>query len=118
MQRGQDVFIDIHGIETEGVVTDHPVWGSLTFHRVSPGDPISGFDNNGQTAVCDEHAARDRSRLRILTTSLPEASGQGLSYGDTSPGNQGGAYRFDSDVDVEKTLRETYTLVRLASESF
>ena len=101
-QRGQDVFIDMFGIETTGVITDHPVWGSLTFRRVSPGDPISGFDFNGQPqfAMNNLPGTIEAENFDFFP---PEAGGQNRTFSDTSSGNQGGAYRFDSDVDIQTT---------------
>ena len=100
MQRGQNVYIDRFGVETTGVVTDHPVWGSLTFHRVSPGDPISGFDFNGLPLF-----AMNMLPGTIEAENFDHFTGDGQdrSYSDSTPGNQGGAYRFDSDVDVLET---------------
>ena len=100
MQRGQDVFINKFGIETTGVVTDHPVWGSLTFHRVSPGDPISGFDFNGlpQYAMNMLPGTVEAENFDFFA-----GDGQGRTYSDTTPGNSGSTYRFDSDVDVQAT---------------
>ena len=99
MQRGQAIYTSLLGVETTGVITDHPVWGSLTFHRVSPGDPISGFDDNGipQFAIPMLPGTIEAENFDYFSA---EASGQGRAYNDLTPGNQGGVYRFDSDVDV------------------
>ena len=109
LQRGQDFYHQQIGIvEAEGVITDHPTYGSLAFHRVSPGDPISGFDANGVPQF-----AMNMLPLTIEAENFDyfshEADGQGRTYGDSTPGNQGGLYRFDSDVDVEQSAQgETY----------
>ena len=102
MQRGHDVYTDKFGVETTGVITDHPVWGSLTFHRVSPGDPISGFDFNGQPkfAMHNLPGIIEAENFDYFPT---EAGGQGRTYSDATSGNAGGAYRFDSDVDIQET---------------
>ena len=102
MQRGQDVYIDKFGVETTGVITDHPVWGSLTFHRVSPGDPISGFNVNGQPqfAMNNLPGTIEAENFDYFPA---EAGGQGRTYSDTGSGNLGNVYRFDSDVDILKT---------------
>ena len=100
MQRGQDVFTSMFGVETTGVVTDHPTYGSLTFHRVSPGDPISGFNNAGlpEFAMNEVPGCIEAENFDYFPT---EAGGQGLTYNDTTAGNQGGSYRFDADVDIQ-----------------
>ena len=100
MQRGQDVFLTLFGgIETTGVITDHPVWGSLTFRRVSPGDPVSGFNDNGQPQFAMNMLP---GAIEAENFDYFSADGQGRSYNDTTSGNAGGAYRFDSDVDVQE----------------
>ena len=100
LQRGHDLYTEIVGVETEGVVTDHPVFGSLAFRRVSPGDPISGFDDDGlpQFAMTMLPGTIEAENFDYFP-----ANGQGRTYSDTSSGNRGGAYRFDSDVDIQAT---------------
>lgn len=101
LQRGHLLFVDEVGVEKEGVVTDHPVWGSLAFRRVSPGDPISGFDSDGLPEFA-MHMLPGTIEAENFDYFPAEADGQGRSYSDTTSGNQGGAYRFDSDVDVQE----------------
>ena len=100
MQRGQDVYTDKFGVETTGVITDHPVWGSLTFHRVSPGDPISGFGSNGLPKFAMHMLP---GTIEAENFDYFAGDGQGRTYSDSTPNNLGGAYRFDSDVDVQQT---------------
>ena len=100
MQRGQDVYTDKFGVETTGVITDHPVWGSLTFHRVSPGDPISGFDFNGLPKFAMNMLPET---IEAENFDFFAADGQGRTYSDSTSGNSGNAYRFDSDVDIQET---------------
>jgi len=101
LQRGHDLFVQEIGVETEGVVTDHPVYGSLAFRRVSPGDPVSGFDDDGLPlfAMNMLPGTVEAENFDYFPT---EAGGQGRTYSDTTPGNQGGEYRLDSDVDIEQ----------------
>jgi len=106
LQRGHDIFVEEVGVETEGVVTDHPVFGSLAFRRVSPGDPVSGFDSDGlpQFAMHELPATIEAENFDFFT-----GEGRGRTFSDTSFGNQGGAYRFDSDVDVQESAEgDTY----------
>ncbi len=101
LQRGQDFRNQQVGVvETEGVVTDHPVYGSLTFRRVSPGDPISGFDSNGLPLF-----AVNELPMRIEAENFDyfPADGQGRTYSDNSFGNQGLRYRFDAEVDIRES---------------
>ena len=101
MQRGHDVYTDKFGVETTGVITDHPVWGSLTFHRVSPGDPISGFDFSGLPKFAMNNLP-GKIEAENFDYFPAEADGQERTYRDSTPGNLGGAYRFDSDVDIQE----------------
>ena len=102
LQRGHDLYVANLGVETEGVITDHPVYGSLAFRRVSPGDPISGFDFNGLPLFA-MNMLPGTIEAENFDYFPSEAGGQGRTYSDSTPGNQGGAYRFDSDVDVQET---------------
>ena len=106
LQRGHALYDATLGVETEGVVTDHPVWGGLAFRRVSPGDPISGFDGNGLPLF-----AMNEVPMTIEAENFDHfaGDGEGRSFSDTTPGNTGFTYRFDSDVDVEQTAQgDTY----------
>ena len=103
LQRGHDYRVDRLGIvEAEGVVTDHPVFGSLAFSRVSPGDPVSGFNDNGQPQFA-MNMLPGKIEAENFDYFPTEAGGQGRTYSDATSGNAGGAYRFDSDVDVQET---------------
>ena len=97
LQRGHDLFTDLVGVETEGVVTDHPVWGSLAFRRVSPGDPISGFDSDGlpQYAMNELPMTIEAENFDFF----PIVAAQRASFDNTFL-NQGFTYRFDSNSDV------------------
>lgn len=105
LQRGHDLFVQQVGVEREGVVTDHPVWGSLAFRRVSPGDPISGFDSNGLPVF-----AMNELPMTIEAENFDyfAGNGQGRTYSDSTSGNRGDAYRFDTDVDVQINAGFTY----------
>ena len=106
LTRAHDHFSATVG--TEGITTTiaFPMYGSLFFRRVSPGDPISGFDSNGlpQYAMNMLPGTVEAENFDYFT-----GDGQGRTYGDTTPGNQGEVYRFDSDVDIQETTEgDTY----------
>ncbi len=100
LQRGHDIFSQQIGIEVEGVVTDHPVFGSMAFRRVSPGDPISGFESNGLPKF-----AMNELPMTIEAENFDHftGDGEGRTYSDTTFGNTGFTYRFDSNVDVRQS---------------
>ena len=115
MQRGQDVYTDLFGVETTGVITDHPVWGSLTFHRVSPGDPISGFNITG----LPEYAMNELpAKIEAENFDYFPIDGEGLTYSDTTPGNLGNAYRLDTDVDIQAIDGGSMNCVRAGGGEF
>ena len=105
LERGHEKFVELIGVETEGVVTDHPVFGGLAFRRVSPGDPVSGFDGNGLPQFAMNMLP---GTIEAENFDYFPADGQGRTYSDSSAGNRGGAYRFDSDVDVQATAAGDY----------
>ena len=117
MQRGHDVYTNKFGVETTGVITDHPVWGSLTFHRVSPGDPISGFDFSGQPKFA-MNMLPGTIEAENFDYFPSEAGGQGLTYSDTTAGNSGGSYRFDSDVDVQESADGSHQITATSNGEF
>ena len=113
VQRGHDLYEQMFGVETTGVVTDHPVYGSLAFRRVSPGDPVSGFDSNGVPQFA----------MNMLPGTIEAENfdhfagdGQGRTYSDSTSGNRGLQYRFDSDVDVQLHEGAFYIGVTRAGE--
>ena len=101
LTRAHDHFSSMVGNEGITTTISYPMYGSLFFRRVSPGDPVSGFDSNGlpQFAM---HMMPGTIEAENFDHFPAEAGGQGRTYRDTTPGNEGGAYRFDSDVDVEE----------------
>ena len=99
LQRGHDLFVDNVGVETTGVVTDHPVYGSMAFRRVSPGDPIQGLNNDGSAQF-----AMNVLPMTIEAENFDHfvTNGDGRSYNDTTNGNSGNQYRRDENVDIER----------------
>ncbi|RED94648.1 carbohydrate-binding protein [Marinoscillum furvescens] len=107
LQRGHDYLTAQIGVEGEGTVTDHPGYGGLKFRRVSPGDPISGFDANGLPIYA----------MNVLPMTIEAenfdyfaTSGEDRVYNDTGAGNNGGAYRTDENVDVEVASEGGYNI--------
>ena len=100
LQRGQEYLVSQIGVEGVTNTIAYPLFGSLFYRRVSPGDPISGFNDNGlpQYAMNMLPGTIEAENFDYFT-----GDGQGRTYSDSTPGNQGGAYRFDSDVDVQET---------------
>ncbi len=98
LQRGFELLTAQIGVEGEGTVTDHPGYGGLKFRRVSPGDPISGFDSNGLPSY----------EMNVIPATIEAENydyfannGQGHTYNDTTNGNLAGAYRTDESVDIK-----------------
>ena len=102
LQRGQEYLVSQVGVEGVTNTIALPVYGSLFYRRVSPGDPISGFNDNGlpQYAMNMLPGTIEAENFDYFT-----GDGQGRTYSDTTPENQGGAYRLDSDVDVQDIRR-------------
>ena len=101
IQRGHDYQFSRIGVEGITNTLAFPVYGSLFYRRVSPGDPISGFDDDGVPQFA----------MHMLPGSIEAENfdyfpinGQGRTYSDTTSGNQGGDYRFDSNVDIQKNV--------------
>ena len=97
LQRGHDYLVSQIGVEGITDTIQVPLYGSLFYRRVSPGDPISGFDSDGLPEF-----AMNELPMTIEAENFDyfPGDGQGRSYSDNFAGNQGGAYRSDSDVDV------------------
>jgi len=97
-ERGNDFRVSEDGI-VESITTtiQFPIYGSLFYRRVSPGDPISGFDDNGlpMYGMNMLPATVEAENFDYFT-----GDGEGRTYSDTSFANQGFAYRFDTDVDI------------------
>jgi len=97
LERGFDFLTDEIGIE-QLTTTDHPGLGGLKYRRVSPGDPITGFDGDGlpNYAMNEIPTTIEAENFDHFTL-----SGEDRTYNDTSSGNDGGAYRTDENVDIE-----------------
>lgn len=98
LQRGLEHLTEEIGVEGEGVVTDHPGYGGLKFRRVSPGDPISGFDDNGLPVY-----AMNELPMTIEAENFDyfATNGEDKTYSDVNSGNNLGEYRTDENVDIE-----------------
>lgn len=113
--RARNISIDEHGYEKTGWSHDHLGWGGLTSRRVSPGDPISGFDDDGLP---------DYSMNVIPITIEAEhfdyfvTEGEGHTYHDISESNTGGAYRTDENVDIESSSDGGYNITSMADGEY
>ncbi|WP_372752099.1 carbohydrate-binding protein [Mariniflexile sp.] len=112
LQRGFDYLTTQSGVEGEGTVTDHPGYGGLKFRRVSPGDPISGFDGNGLPQY----------KMNALPMTVEAEnydyfvlSGEGRVYSDNATGNSGNQYRTDENVDIEVCSEGGYNITDIES---
>jgi hypothetical protein len=106
LERGFALLTEKMGVEDDAHPVDHPGWGGLKFRRVSPGDPILGFDTAGLP----------RYAMHVLPCTIEAEhydyfviNGEGRTYHDTSVGNGGGAYRSD-DVDMVAIAEGNYAL--------
>ena len=95
---GYDIYTSRVGpIETVSAHNEVHGWGGLKFRRVSPGDPISGFDSQGLPIF---------SMPTIPATVEAEhydyfqINGNERVYYDTGAGNRLNFYRTDEDVDI------------------
>ncbi|WP_082050815.1 carbohydrate-binding protein [Neotamlana sedimentorum] len=110
LQRGFDYLTTQIGVEGEGTVTDHPGFGGLKFRRVSPGDPISGFDGNG----LPEYKIHDLSALiEAENFDYFVLDGQNRTYSDNSSANEGGEYRTDEGVDLKVCSEGGYNITNI-----
>ncbi|XMO85392.1 T9SS type A sorting domain-containing protein [Algibacter sp. AS12] len=96
LERGFDFLTNEVGVE-QLTTTDYPGLGGLKYRRVSPGDPISGFDSNGLPLY----------KMNVLPMTIEAENfdyfvldGEGRTYSDSATGNSGGAYRSDEGVDL------------------
>ncbi|PQV49012.1 putative secreted protein (Por secretion system target) [Jejuia pallidilutea] len=96
--KGLEIYQDVIGFEGEHRPSEFHGWGGLKFHRVSPGDPISGFDGNGLPT----YSINDLSvPVEAENYDYFVLDGQGRTYNDTSVSNDGGEYRVDEGVDLK-----------------
>ncbi|MDO7171623.1 carbohydrate-binding protein [Mariniflexile sp. AS56] len=107
LQRGFDYLTAQSGVEGEGTVTDHPGYGGLKFRRVSPGDPISGFDGNGLPMYKMNELPMV---IEAENYDFFVLNGEGRVYSDNATGNSGNAYRLDENVDIEVSSEGGYNL--------
>ncbi|MDP0492200.1 MAG: LamG-like jellyroll fold domain-containing protein [Verrucomicrobiota bacterium JB023] len=96
LQRGYDLLTATIGVEPEGTVWDHPSRGGLTFHRVSPGDPIAGITADGPDFA-----------MNLLPMTIEAENydyfpidGEGRTYHDVTTNNSGASYRPYDGVDL------------------
>lgn len=97
LERGFEFLTNEVGVE-QLTTTDYPGLGGLKYRRVSPGDPINGFDGNGLPQY----------KMHVLPTTIEAENydyfvlnGEGRTYSDSQAGNSGGEYRTGQDVDVK-----------------
>ncbi len=109
LERGFDFLTDEIGIE-QLTTTDYPGLGGLKYRRVSPGDPINGFDLNGLP---------DYSMNTLPVTIEAEnfdffvLEGQGKTYHDLTTTNSGSEYRIDENVDVKTCSEGGYNVTSI-----
>ncbi|MCB4807952.1 carbohydrate-binding protein [Tamlana sp. 62-3] len=115
LERGYDYMTAQIGVEGEGTVTDHPGFGGLKFRRVSPGDPISGFNSNGLPV----YKMNDLSvPIEAENFDYFVLDGQNRTYSDNSSANEGGAYRTDESVDVKVASEGGYCVTNIEAGEY
>ncbi|ANW95413.1 hypothetical protein AXE80_03570 [Wenyingzhuangia fucanilytica] len=112
LQRGFDYLTKQIGVEAEGTVTDHPGFGGLKFRRVSPGDPISGFDSNGLPVYKVNNLPMT---IEAENYDYFVIEGEGRTYSDSDSENSGGAYRTNEGVDVKVCSEGGYNITNIAN---
>lgn len=102
-QRGQQYRTSQVGF-VEGITNtiQWPMYGSLFYRRVSPGDPISGFDSNGVPQFSMHMLPKT---IEAENFDYFPIDGEGRTYSDSTVGNSGSAYRSDSGVDIEENAQ-------------
>ena len=100
LQRGHD-YQSNFGVEGITNTLALPLYGTLFYRRVSPGDPVSGFHDDG-VPIFAMNMLPSTIEAENFDYFPPSIGGQGRTYSDTTPGNEGGDYRSDSDVDVQQ----------------
>ncbi|MFY0713600.1 DNRLRE domain-containing protein [Seonamhaeicola sp. NFXS20] len=110
--KGLEIYQDVIGFEGEHRPSEFHGWGGLKFHRVSPGDPISGFDLNGLPVF----------KMNDLTATIEAENydylpidGEGLVYSDDDINNSGGEYRTTESVDIEAKSGGGYNITSIKS---
>ncbi|MDF7799241.1 alginate lyase family protein [Pontiellaceae bacterium B1224] len=113
LERGFQVMTDKLGVEDDAHAVDHPGWGGIKFRRVSPGDPVQGFDADGLPIF---GINRIPCAIEAENYDFFPISGNGRTYYDTTEGNRNKTYRND-DVDIVQLPDGGYALSELmASE--
>ncbi|MBP0903827.1 T9SS type A sorting domain-containing protein [Mariniflexile gromovii] len=110
LERGFALLEQGIGVENGSDPSDHPGYGGLKFRRVSPGDPISGFDSNGLPVfkIHDTSNIIEAENFDYFTT-----NGQGKTYNDLSSSNVIGEYRSDEDVDIKTCSEGGYAVTNI-----
>lgn len=108
--RSRDVAINESGYETRGVSLDHAGWGAICFRRpvLTAGDPISGYV--GSTPQFELHKLSGVIEAENYDWFADD--GDGHTYHDLTPTNNGGAYRADA-VDISALPDGGYAITDL-----
>jgi hypothetical protein len=109
LERGFEVMTEAVGVEDGANPGSHPGYGGLKFRRVSPGDPIRGFD--GAVPIYALH--RIPCLIEAENYDYFPIHGEGRTYHDTTEGNRGGAYRADN-VDIVELPDGGFALTQLS----
>jgi hypothetical protein len=115
LQRGFNLLTEEIGVEDGDGPGDHPGYGGLKFRRVSPGDPISGFDDDGLPVY-----AMNELPMTIEAENFDyfAVSGEGHTYRDSTSGNSGNQYRTDEDVDIDVSSAGEYYVGDIYSDEY
>lgn len=112
-KRARDISFAELGEEQGGFDVDHPGWGGLAYRRPSycAGDPVNGFsDTIPLFSMNVLPATVEAVNFDDFTT-----KGEGFTYHDLTPGNQGGAYRNSDNVDIQVCSEGGYNLTDLVA---
>jgi len=96
LTRGFDLLTQAVGVEQEGTIGDFPTRGGLAFRRVSPGDPIRGFNNDVPDFAMNSLPAT----IEAENYDYFPINGEGLTYSDLTANNTGSSYRLTNGVDL------------------
>jgi len=110
LERAFEVMTEKIGVENDDNAVDHPGWGGIKFRRVSPGDPITGFDSS-MTPIYEMHVVP--TIVEAENYDYFPIQGEGRTHHDVDTINSGGLYRMDQGVDVDTCSTGGYVLSSL-----
>ena len=114
LTRGLDLLTDELGVEPEGTIGDFATRGGLTFRRVTPGDPIEGFNNDTPLFAMNSLP----TTIEAENYDYFPVDGQGHTYNDLSEANSGLSYRLADSVDLSAASEGGFAISDIEPEEW